>query len=252
MKVAVAGGTGLVGAYTVAALAAAGHDPVPLSRATGVDVRGGAGLADALGGVEAIIDALSTNDRAEAGEFHEQTTRNLQQAGAAAGARHVVTLSIVGIDRVSALEYYRAKLRQEQVAAAGPLPATIVRATQFHEFGAQMIGWTRKGAFAFVPHMPSQTVAARSVAQVLAEVAVGGPLAATLDVAGPDVADIVDRARAIVKARGRKIRVIALPYPGAAGKQVRAAGNLPGPGARIVGPAFADWLRSADAATPDF
>lgn len=252
MKIAVAGGTGLTGGYAVEALRAAGHEPVVLSRAAGVDVRSGDGLADALHGVDAVIDALSTNDRNDARAFHVDTTRALQQAGAAAGARHLVTLSIVGIDRVSAFPYYAAKLAQEQAAKEGPLPVSIVRAAQFHEFAAQVISWMRKGPIALVPRMTVQTIAARSVGAVLAEVAAGEPLDAILDIAGPEVTTLPARARAVLKARHRRLLVLPVPVPGQAGKQMRAGGQLPPAGARIEGPRFRDWLLTADAARPAF
>lgn len=252
MKIAVAGGTGLAGGYAVEALRKRGHEPVVLSRAAGVDVRTGDGLAGALHGVDAIIDALSTTDRNDAEAFHVETTRALQQAGAEAGARQLVTLSIVGIDRVTAFPYYQAKLAQERAAQQGPLPASIVRATQFHEFAAQVLGWTRKGPVAMVPSMTVQTIAARSVGDVLAEIAAGEPLAAPLDVAGPEVTKLPSRARAIRKARHRRLLIVPVPVPGQAGKQMRAGGQLPLAGARIEGPRFQDWLLTADAARPAF
>ena len=134
MRIAVAGGTGVVGKFVVQAAAAAGHDVVSLSRRTGVDVRRGDGLPDALRGVEVIVDTTNagTTNRDKATAFFTEVTRNLQTAGAGEGVGLLVVLSIVGLERVPGYGYYEAKLAHEKAALAGPLPTTIVRATQFH------------------------------------------------------------------------------------------------------------------------
>ena len=100
MKVAVVGGAGLAGRHTVEAFRAAGDEALVLSRRTGVDAATGKGLAAALDGVDAVVDVTqpSTMARAEATAFFRAVARNLQAAGAAAGVRRVVTLSIHGID----------------------------------------------------------------------------------------------------------------------------------------------------------
>lgn len=135
MKVAVAGGTGVVGSYAVETATADGHEVVVLSRRQGVDVAAGTGLAAALQGVNVIIDTLNTPSQArdKASAFFIAAATQLQQTGAAAGVTRIVTLSIVGIDKVPT-GYYQAKLAQEKATMAGAVPATIVRATQFYEF----------------------------------------------------------------------------------------------------------------------
>ncbi len=141
MKVAVAGGTGLVGRYVVEELGAAGHEPVVLSRSRGVDlVAGGAGLDAALDGVDAVVDVsnVTTTSARKSVAFFDAVGRNLLDAGERAGVRHHVVLSIVGIDRVG-LGYYRGKLRQEDVVRGGSLPWSVLRATQFHEFAGQTL-----------------------------------------------------------------------------------------------------------------
>ena len=138
MRIAVVGGTGTVGKYVVMAAEQAGHHVAALSRRVGVDVQTGAGLDAALVGVDVIVDVINveTLSRSKATAVFTESTRRLHRVGAAQGVSRLVTLSIVGIDRVPS-GYYQAKLAQEAAALDGPLPATIVRATQFHEFPAQ-------------------------------------------------------------------------------------------------------------------
>ena len=71
--------------------------------------------------------------------------------------RHHLALSIVGIDHVPS-GYYQGKLLQERLVAEGEVPWTILRATQFHEFAEQALGYVRIGPFSIVPRM----VASRS------------------------------------------------------------------------------------------
>lgn len=248
MKLAVAGGTGLVGTYAVEAARSAGHDVVVLSRKQGVDVRTGEGLEVALHGCEAVIDALNSPSvsRSEAEEFFRATSQRLQEAGRSAGVAHIVTLSILGIDRASSYGYYQAKLLQEQTVSAGPLPVTILRAAQFHEFPAQMVSWMRRGRFAPVGHMRSQPVAARTVGEHLVRLAAERP-GGTVELAGPEVHDVADLARRFVSAHAKGIRVFAVPVPGRAGKQMRRGALLAGSTTVLDGPPFDRWLQSPDA-----
>jgi uncharacterized protein YbjT (DUF2867 family) len=141
MRVAVIGGTGLVGRHTAGALCHAGHDAVVVARSTGIDVTTGAGLDAALTGVQAVIDVTNTaaQDAAAVREFFATTTGHLLAAGQRAGVRHHVVLSIAGVDRVGGNAHYAGKRRQEELARAGPIPATVLRATQFHEFAAMVV-----------------------------------------------------------------------------------------------------------------
>ncbi len=167
MRIAVAGGTGAVGKYVVEAARQAGHEVVSISRRSGVDVRTGAGLFEALQGVEVIIDTTNagTTKRAEATAFFTEVAGQLQATGAAQGVSRLVVLSIVGLERVPGFGYYEAKLAQEAAFVAGPLPVSLVRATQFHEFPAQILSRVGLGPFALVPIMRIQPVAARGWAK---------------------------------------------------------------------------------------
>ncbi|HEV3265283.1 MAG TPA: NAD(P)H-binding protein [Acidimicrobiales bacterium] len=247
MRIAVAGGTGTVGKYVVLAADQAGLQVTVLSRRVGVDVQTGEGLEAALVGVDVIVDAINAESmsRSKATVIFTETTRRLQRVGAAQGVSRLVTLSIVGIDRVP-FGYYQAKLAQEAAALEGPLPATIVRATQFHEFPAQALKRVRIGPVALMPQMTVQPVAARSVGEVLLKVAGTQHADTTIEVAGPEPAEMVDLARATAARLGQRIAVVPIRLPGQAGKAMRSGGLLPDPGAHLVGPRFDEWLIGED------
>jgi uncharacterized protein YbjT (DUF2867 family) len=249
MRIAVAGGTGMVGKYVVEAITGAGHDAVVLSRSRGVDLRTDAGLTHALDGVKVIIDAANPDSitGAKATAFFTDVTTRLQSVGSAQGVSRLVTLSIVGIDRVPGYGYYRAKLAQEAAATAGPVPVTIVRATQFHEFPAQILGRARFGPLAAMPVMRVQPVAARAVGQCLMEAAVEPPEDQMIEVAGPQPEDLVTMARRLVRTLDRRIAVLPIVVPGRGGRAMRGGQLLATPTTTLVGPTFADWLISDDA-----
>jgi uncharacterized protein YbjT (DUF2867 family) len=242
MRVAVAGGTGVVGGFVVEALRAAGQEPVVLARSVGVDLTTGAGLDEALRDVPVVID-VSNNaavGRKRAVEFFEAATGNLLRAGERAGVRHHVALSIVGIDRVG-FGYYIGKRRQEELVQAGPVPASVLRATQFHEFPGQVLRQLR-GPVAFVPSMRSQPVAAREVAGALVELALGEPVGMAPEIAGPEVLLVPDMARRLLRATGSRRWVVPVRLPGAVGKGMSGGALLPtGPGPRGK-QTFDEWL----------
>ena len=242
MKTAVAGATGRVGRHIVDVLTERGHEVVPISRSNGIDVITGEGLAEALTGVEAIIDAATgpSPDQRAATDFFTTATRNLQREGERAGARQLVVLSIIGADRFSG-SYGAAKIAHEEAALAGPITARILRAAQFHEFVDQLVQWGTRGDTAYVQNMRTQLVAARTVAEVLVDI-VGedGPLA---EVAGPREANLVEVARLLVATRGDALAVESWRDPSDRDADVYESGELlPGPDAILAGPTFEQWL----------
>lgn len=251
VRIAVAGGTGTVGRYVVENARMAGHDVVVLSRSSGVDLRQGDALGEALRDVEVIIDVSNpqTTNGAQAGAFFVDVTTRLHEVGASLGVKRLVSLSIVGIDNFP-FGYYQAKVAQEAAVLAGPLSPTVVRATQFHEFATQILVRTRRGSLAGMPIMRIQPIAARSVADVLVSTALVAPPEPTIEIAGPQEESLVVMARSILRDRNRRALVIPLRVPGAAGKLMRSGGQLPPAGARLVGPTFERWLASGDAKYP--
>src|ERR1044072_4830277 len=173
-KVAVTGATGRVGRHIVDVLERGGEDVVPISRSNGVDVITREGLPEALQGVESVIEAATwpTPEEEPATEFFTTAARNLQTLGERAGVRRIVAVSIIGVDRFTG-GYSAAKLAHERTMLAGPIPVRILRAAQFHEFVTQIVDWGRQGDVAYVPRMRTQLVAARTVAEALADLATG-------------------------------------------------------------------------------
>lgn len=264
-KIAVAGATGRVGRHVVDVLESRGHVVVPMSRASGVDVITGGGMAEALAGVELIIDVATgpSPDQAEATEFFTTATRNLQGAGERAGVRRIVVVSIIGIDRFTGGSYggyYAAKLAHEQAMLAGPIPVRILRAAQFHEFVSELLDWGRQGEVSYVPKMRTQLVAARTVAEALADLATGpeeSSGASIPEIAGPREERLVDAARLLAARLGDPVRIEAVSNPADPDSSLYETGALlPGPDAVLAGPTFAEWLDStsgvpeSDRATP--
>jgi uncharacterized protein YbjT (DUF2867 family) len=244
MRVAVAGGTGLAGSRVVDALHEAGDDVVVLTRSAGVDLVAGTGLDGVLAGVEAVVDATSTSARTaeDASAFFGAVARHLQEAAAAAGVRRVVTLSIVGLESMASRGHYAGKLAQEAATRQGPVPATILRATQFHDFGGQLASWTRKGPLVPVPIQPVQTVALETVGRHLTRLAHGDDEGRTVNLAGPQRSTLTHVVRRTLRARGERGLVVPLWLPGAAERAARGGAALPPADAVIDGPSFDEWL----------
>ncbi|MDV7246778.1 MULTISPECIES: SDR family oxidoreductase [Rhodococcus] len=188
MKLAVIGGTGLIGSQVVRKLNESGHEAIPASQSTGVDLISGQGLDSALAGADVVIDASNSPTFDEASlDFFRASMSNLLAAGERAGVRHQVVLSIVGVDQVPQLDYYRAKTLQENLLRHGPTPYSILRATQFFEFVDAVLSWTSDGDTVRLPSTPLQPIAAAEVVDALVEVSTGTPLGGIRDIAGPEV-----------------------------------------------------------------
>ena len=242
MRVAVVGGTGVVGRHVVAAAAASGHTPVVLSRSRGVDVTTGHGLDAAFDGVEAVIDVsnVTTTTRRRSVEFFVATTEHLLAAGQRAGVQHHVALSIVGADRVD-FGYYYGKRAQEDLVLSGAVPASVLRATQFHEFAGQLLGRST-GPFAFVPRMQTQPVAAFEVAAALVNLVSGQAVGLAPEMAGPEVHEVVDLARRVLSATAQRRAVVPVRLPGATGKAMATGALLPLDSGPRGTQTFASWL----------
>ena len=251
MRIAVAGATGRVGRHVVDVLEAEGHDVVAISRSNGVDVISGTGLDDALAGVDAIVDAATqpAPDRDAATEFFTTAARNLHDAGDRAGVRRMVVVSIIGCDRFED-GFLAAKFAHEQAAIAGPVPAQMVRAAQFHEFVQQLMAWGRKGDVCYVPEMRAQLVAARTVAQALADLVTDADFTPTspsgdsiLEIAGPREESLVAVAALLAERHGDFVRIEGVDDTNDPDHDVLASGGLlPGPDAILAGPTFEAWL----------
>lgn len=251
-KIAVAGATGRVGRHVVDLLKAGGHEVVAMSRSSGVDVVTGEGLAEALAGVECIIDVATgpSSDQEAATAFFTAAARNLQEAGQRAGVQRMVEVSIIGTDRFTR-GYGAAKFAHERAMLAGPIPVHILRAAQFHEFIEQLVAWGTQGEVSYVQPGRIQPVAARTVAQALAGLATDPEWAAVPvssgapipEIAGPREESFVDLAKLLVTRRGDPVRIEGVSNPADPDRDVfETGGLLPGPQATLAGPTFEAWL----------
>ncbi|MCX5383490.1 SDR family oxidoreductase [Streptomyces sp. NBC_00083] len=208
MKITVIG-TGLIGSQLATRLEALGHDVTSASLSSGVNLLTGEGLDAALAGAHAVVNVTNSPTFDEQSlDFFRTTVGNLLRAGEQAGVRHQVALSIVGADLVPQLDYYRAKVLQEELLRGGPTPYSIVRATQFFEFMEPTMSWTSDDTEVRLPATPIQPIASADVVNALAEVAAGDPLNGTLDVAGPDTFTLDALGRLTLAARGDRRPVV--------------------------------------------
>lgn len=244
MRIAVAGATGRVGHHVVDVLEGRGHEVVRISRADGVDVITGEGLEASLVGVECVVDAATgpSSDLEEASAFFTTAARNLQAAGHRAGVQRIVAVSIIGIERFQG-GYNAAKVAHEQALLTGPVPVRILRAAQFDEFVGQMMDWATRDDVAYLPHVRTQLVAARTVAEKLADLATATDAAPMTEIAGPRAEDIVTVATLLAASRGTPAKVEGVSDTGDPDTALMVSGALlPGPDAILAGPTFEEWL----------
>ncbi|WP_067679465.1 SDR family oxidoreductase [Nocardia miyunensis] len=243
MKISVIG-TGLIGSQVLGDLTAAGHEATGHSRSTGLDLLTGDGLDDALRGAEVVVNLTNSPTFDDASlDFFRTSVTNLLAAAQAADVGHIVTLSIVGVDRVPGMAYYRAKTLQEQLVETGPIPYSIVRATQFMEFVAPTMEWTTDGDVVRLPATPIQPISSAEVAAEVAEVAAGTPLRGIRNIAGPDVFTLDELGRITLEATGDHRHVVTDPTAGLFA--VVEGDVLTAPeGAQVTATHYRDWLRS--------
>lgn len=239
-------GAGLIGSRLATYLVERGHDALALGRADGIDTTTGQGLAEAVAGAEVVVDLTNSPTWAdeEVLAFFRDSTAHLVAAGAEAGVRHHVILSIVGLDRLTDAGYMRAKLAQEAGVEAGPVPYTIVRSTQFHEFVAGIADASTEGGTVRATPGKLQTIAADDVVARLAEVVTGAPAGGVVEIAGPDVLGIDELVRRLFVATNDPRTVVTDPGAGYFGAALddTALVATPGAGAWIAPTSYDDWL----------
>ncbi|CDR17697.1 SDR family oxidoreductase [Streptomyces iranensis] len=243
MKFAIIGGTGLIGSQVVKILNAAGHEAVPHSPSTGVDVLSGKGLDEAAAGADVLVNLTNSPTFDEdSTAFFRTSMDNLLAAAQKGGVRHFVILSIVGVDQVPELVYFRAKVLQEDILAAGPIPYSIVRATQFMEFVDAVLSWTADSESVRLPATPIQPIAAKDVAAAVADVAQGPPLRGIRSIAGPEVFPLDELGRITLSHKGDNRTVVTDPTAGMFGA---VKGDVAtDTGADLAPTRYADWLAS--------
>jgi len=245
MTIAIVGGTGTLGRQVAAELEARGHKVRVLSRHAPeyrVDLATGDGLAPALAGCDAVVDASNSSSRKPAGILVDGS-RRLLEAEAAAGVKHHVCVSMVGCDQVP-MSYFRVKADQERVVSQGAVPWSIIRSTQFYELVGTVIAAAGRWRVLPMPRGVLQPVACADTARAVADVAEGAPLKRSLTVAGPEVSEVRDLARTWRKVTGYRAALMPMPVPGTVGRALRS-GDLTVQRPDVRGTtSFADWLRS--------
>jgi uncharacterized protein YbjT (DUF2867 family)/quercetin dioxygenase-like cupin family protein len=253
MKIVVIGGTGLIGSKAVNIFRQRGHDVVAASPSTGVNTLTGEGLARALAGAQIVVDLANSpsfEDKPSM-EFFETSGRNLLAAEKTAGVKHHVALSVVGTDRLtksgpgSLSGYFRAKLAQENLIKASGIPFTIVHATQFFEFVKNIAQSATDGVSVRLSPVLMQPMVSDDVAAAVADVALGQPMNAMVEVAGPDKIRQDELVRQFLTATGDPRKVVTDPSVGYYGIEVNDQSLVPGQNPRLGPTHFADWLSRA-------
>jgi uncharacterized protein YbjT (DUF2867 family) len=249
MRIVVIGGTGLIGSKVVDGLTEHGHDAVAAAPSTGVNTITAEGLSEVLTGTDAVIDVSNspTLDGA-AIPFFKAATTNLLEAEAAAGVTHHVALSVVGTARLAKQsEYFEAKRLQEELISSGPIPYTIVHATQFFEFISTIADSAEVEGTIRLPNAFIQPMASADVAEAVAIAAVSDPVNGTVEVGGPERIRMPELIRTALTARGDSRDVVMDASAAYWGVQIDETTLVPGDGATLFDIRFADWVSEAAA-----
>ena len=245
MKLVVLGGTGLIGTKLVKLLRSEGHEVIPASPSLGINSITGQGLSEALSGAHVVVDvtnAPSWEDKAVL-EFFETSTHNLLASEAKTGVSRHVALSIVGCDRLPASGYLRAKVAQEKLIKASPIPYTIVRATQFFEFIGGIADSATNGQTVRLPSALFQPILSDDVAAALATIAVSEPLNGTVELAGPDAIPFDEVVRQYLSAHNDPRTVVTDEQAHYFGTPLEKRSLVPEGENPLLGSVrFADWL----------
>ncbi len=224
--VLVTGGSGTLGRLVVPILQQRGHQVRTLSRTPGRgthtgDLTTGKGVLAAAAGADLIVHAAT--DTRHFGRADPVQTRHLLDAGT--GARHLLYVSIVGIDDIP-IGPYKRKLACERLLAVHRVPYTILRATQFHQLIAMLLKAVQRLPVAPLPmDFLFQSVGAGDVARRIADLIVGEPVGRADDFGGPEVLTLGDMAHRWRDERGRPRRLIRVPIPGPIGSGFRLGRN---------------------------
>jgi uncharacterized protein YbjT (DUF2867 family) len=245
MKIVIVGGTGLIGGKLVNLLRTRGHEVIPASPSLGINSITGEGLSEALTGAQVVVDvtnAPSWEDKAVL-EFFETSTRNLLATEAKIGVSHHVALSIVGCDQLPASGYLRAKVAQEKLITASPIPYTIVRATQFFEFVGGIADSATTGQTVRLPSALFQPILSNDVVAALANIAVAKPLNGTIELAGPDSIPFDEVVRQYLAAHNDPRKVVTDEQARYFGTHLERRSLIPESENPLLGSVhFADWL----------
>jgi len=249
MKIVVIGGTGLIGSKLVHALDEHGHEAVAAAPSTGENTLTGEGLPEVLAGASVVVDVSNSPQLDDSAiEFFRTATTNLLTAEKNAGVRHHVALSVVGTAQLAPQSgYFQAKLLQENLIAEGPIPYTLVHATQFFEFVRTLADSATVDGTVRMPPAYFQPMAAADVAEGLAIAAVNEPVKGITEIGGPEAFLLPDLIRTALTARGDAREVVADPKAQYWGIDIDERNLCPGEGATLFDTRFEDWILEAAA-----
>jgi uncharacterized protein YbjT (DUF2867 family) len=246
MKIVVIGGTGLIGSAVVSTLQAEGHEAVAASPNSGVNTLTGEGLAEVLEGASVVVDVSNSpsfEDQAVL-DFFETATRNIVAAMTAAGAGHLVALSVVGSDRLPDSGYLRAKVAQEKLIGTSGIPCSIIHSTQFFEFIGRIADEATVDGVVHLPSVLFHPAAAADVSAVVAEVAAGPPVGA-IEIGGPEQFRFDELVREHLEAQADTRTVVADPHARYFNTELQERSLVPGDGARRLPTTYDEWTRKA-------
>jgi len=251
MKIVIIGGAGLIGSKVVTMLRERGHDAVPADLNTGINTLTAEGLAQAVTGAEVGIDVSNSPsfDGEAAMKFFQTSTRNILAAEAAAGVRHHVALSVVGVDRLIDNGYFRAKVAQEELIRSSSIPYSIVHATQFFEFLKGIAADATVGKTVRLAPVMFQPMAAEDVARTVSTVALGSPINGIVETAGPEPYRLDEFVRAGLRALKDPREVVTDPQARYFGSMLSERSLMPADDARLGKVTFQAWQQQ-QAATP--
>ena len=244
MKIVVIGGTGLISSKLVSKLGEHGHEAIAASPDSGVNTLTGEGLADVLKGADTVVDVSNSPSFEDAAvlDFFTTSTRNQLSAEKEAGVGHHVALSVVGTERLAESGYFRAKIAQEKLIKESGVPYSIVHATQFFEFVKSIAQAATEGNTVRLSPALIQPMAAEDVASAVARTAVGRPLNATVEVAGPEQFGLDDLIRKGLSFHGDPREVVTDPTARYFNAMLQDGELLPGIDATIYNTRFEEWL----------
>lgn len=247
MKVVVIGGTGLIGSKLVQQLGEHGHEAIAASPRLGINTLTGEGLAEALTGASVVVDVSNSPSFADADvmEFFTTSTRNLLAAEQAAGVGHHLAMSIVGADTLPDSGYLRAKVAQEQMIEASGIPYTIVRSTQFFEFGKSIADAATEGTTVRMPPVGFQPIASDDVVHLVGASTVAPPVNGIVEIGGPELFRFDLFIENALKAKNDPREVVIDPHAKYFGTELTDGSLVPGAGARLGEITFARWLAAA-------
>jgi uncharacterized protein YbjT (DUF2867 family) len=247
MKIVVIGGTGLIGSKLVKRLQGKGHEVIAASPASGVNTITGEGLEKTLAGAQVVVDVANSpsfEDNAVM-EFFQTSGRNLMAAEEVAGVKHHLALSVVGTERLQASGYFRAKLAQEKIIKEAKIPYTLVHSTQFFEF---MFGIAQSGAEGEKVHLSPammQPILSDDVADALADLVLGQPRNAIVEIAGPEPIKIADAVTKYLRQIGDNREIVVDNKTRYFGALLDDTTLMPAAGVRLGAVGFSEWVKTA-------